>query len=143
AVVRRRYPAAAVIVAGLVAVVGVARERPEAATPIFSVAAGGWMPSAPTVADGLTETRVCPGVPATGVEGVGGSVVIANRTGERLEGTVLVFGEGTGSTRIALDIDPWSPATIDLDATLPGEMVAAVVEIDGGGAVVEQRAFDP
>ena len=32
---------------------------------------------------------------------------------------------------------------VDLDAQLSGQIVSAVVEVDGGGAIVEQRAFDP
>ncbi len=34
-------------------------------------------------------------------------------------------------------------ATVDLGATLPGQMVGAVVEVEGGGALVEQQASHP
>ncbi|MEZ5298851.1 MAG: hypothetical protein R2697_21995 [Ilumatobacteraceae bacterium] len=39
-------------------------------------------------------------------------------------------------------VDPWTTATLDLDATLPGSITGAVVEIEGGGALVEQVALD-
>jgi hypothetical protein len=32
---------------------------------------------------------------------------------------------------------------LDIDAELSGQIVSAVVEVDGGGAIVEQRAFHP
>ncbi len=120
----------------------VARTRVEAETPTFSVSASGWMPSAPPPT-GLSETWFCPGVPATGVDDVEGAIVIANRLGERLVGTILLVNDSQQSQRLELAIDAWSSATVDLDATLPGEMVGAVIEIEGGGALVEQQAIHP
>jgi hypothetical protein len=38
---------------------------------------------------------------------------------------------------------PWSVVSIDLDATLPGAMVAVLVEVDGGGVLVEQQSLHP
>ena len=139
---RRRLPAIAVLLAAVVALALTARERPEAATPTFSVAPLGWMPYAPT-AVGLTETWFCPGVPATGVDDVGGDIVIANRAESRMVGTILVMNDAGETRRLDLAVDGWASTTVDLDATLPGEMVGAVVEVDGGGAVVEQRAYHP
>lgn len=139
---RRRIPAVALVVIALVAVVVGARNRSEATTPTFSVAASGWMPSAP-LATGLTEAWFCPGVPATGVDGVEGEIVIANRGESRLVGTVLVVNDAGESRRLDITIDGWATTTVDLDATLPSTMVGAVVEIDGGGAVVEQRSYHP
>jgi hypothetical protein len=100
------------------------------------------MPSAPPE-PGLTETWFCPGVPATGVDGVEGSIVIANRSAERRVGTILVYNEQAQNRRLELAVDAYSMATVDLDATLPGAMVGAVVEVEGGGALVEQQAFHP
>src|SRR5690606_33287265 len=102
----------------------------------------GWMPAAP-VAAGLTETWFCPGVPATGVDDVEGEIVIANRDESRMVGTVLVVNDGGETRRLELAVDGWASTTIDLDATLPGTMVGAVIEVDGGGAVVEQRSQHP
>lgn len=138
----RRLPGLLLIVAAFVALVIGTRSDIDASTPTFSVSANGWMPSAPP-AGGLTETWFCPGVPATGIDGVEGDVVIANRTGEQMVGSVLVVGTDRETTRLALDVDGWSSATVDLDAVLPGPMVGAIVEIDGGGATVEQHSLHP
>ena len=54
-----------------------------------------------------------------------------------------MFNERSENRRLELAVDGWSMATVDLDATLPGEMVGAVVEVEGGGALVEQQAFHP
>lgn len=139
---KRRIPAVVVLVAALAAVALTARDRLEAQPPTFSVAASGWMPFAPTVT-GLTETWFCPGVPATGGDGVEGEVVIANREQSRMVGTILVMNDRGESRRLDLAVDGWATAIVDLDATLPGPMVGAVVEVEGGGAVVEQRALHP
>ena len=138
----RRLPALVVIVAAFVAVVYGARDRLDAGAPTFSVSASGWMPSAPPPG-GVTETWFCPGVPATGRDDVGGEIVIANRNDQRMLGTVLLMNEDGETRRLDLDVDGWSTARVDLDERLPGEMVAAVVEVDGGGAVVEQWAINP
>ncbi len=48
-------------------------------------------------------------------------------------------------TTVSQDITvaPHDRTVLDLDAQLSGQIVSAVVEVDGGGAIVEQRAFDP
>ncbi len=139
---KRRFPALLLAVAMVVAVIAAVRQPTDARTPTFSVSVAGWMPAAPTTV-GLTETWFCPGVPATGVDGIGGEIVIANRTAELMLGSVLVVNDQNASTRLELAVSGWSAATVDLAATLPGTMVGAVVEIDGGGAVVEQRSTHP
>ena len=139
---KRRLPAVFLTIVVIVAAVIAIRDERAANTSTFSVAVAGWMPAAPTAA-GLTETWFCPGVPATGIDNVGGEVLIANRHGERMVGTVLVVNDHNESRRLDLVVDGWSTAAVDLDATLPGAMVGAVVEVDGGGAVVEQRSFHP
>lgn len=138
----RRLPALVVLVTALVAVVAGARPDLAATTPTFSVSANGWMPSAPPVG-GLTETWFCPGVPATGIDGVEGEVVVANRTADRMIGSVLLVSTDREAVRLALDVDGWASATVDLDDRLAGSIVGAVVEIDGGGGVVEQRSMHP
>ena len=139
---KRRLPGLLLVLAAIVGVVVASRNTAESSVPQFSVTAEGWMPSAPA-AGGLIESWFCPGVPATGVDGVDGEIVIANRGGEALEGTVLVINDDAESRRLDLMVDPWTTATLDLDATLPGSITGAVVEIEGGGALVEQVALDP
>lgn len=139
---RRRIPALLLVVVALVALVVTARDPLEASPPTFSETAGGWMPFAP-VAAGLTETWFCPGVPATGTDDVEGEIVIVNRNETPMVGTVLLMNDAGESRRLEVAVDGWSASTVDLDATLPGTMVGAVVEVDGGGALVEQRAAHP
>ncbi len=138
----RRLPALLALLISVGALVVGTRSQLEATMPTFSVSANGWMPSAPPIG-GLTETWFCPGVPATGVDGVEGEIVIANRTSERMVGSVLLVSTDQEPLRLALDVDGWASATVDVDDLLPGAVVGAVVEIDGGGGVVEQRSLQP
>ena len=138
----RRLPALLALLIAVGALVAGTRTQLEASTPTFSVSANGWMPSAPPIG-GLTETWFCPGVPATGVDGVEGEIVIANRSADRMVGTVLLVNTDQESLRLALDVDGWASATVDVDDLLPGAVVGAVVEIDGGGGVIEQRSLQP
>ena len=139
---KRRLPGLVLLLAAIVALIAFGRDTPAAPVAEFSVAVEGWMPSAPPPG-GLIESWFCPGVPATGVDGVDGEIVVANRGGEQLVGTVLVLNDQAESRRLDLSIDPWTSATLDLDATLPSSIVGAVVEIEGGGALVEQHALHP
>ncbi len=138
----RRLPAVALVAAAVIAIVVGTREPRGIETPTFSVSANGWMPAAPPFG-GLTETWFCPGVPATGVDGIEGEVEIANRTGDRMVGTILLIDTTGASQRLALDVDGWASATVDLDEMMPDRIVGAVVEIEGGGAIVEQRSLNP
>jgi Family of unknown function (DUF5719) len=138
----RRLPALIVLLVAVGALVAGTRSELAATTPTFSVSANGWMPSAPPIG-GLTETWFCPGVPATGIDGVEGEIVIANRTGDRMVGSVLLVNSDQEDLRLALDVDGWASATVDLDDLLPGDVVGALVEIDGGGGVIEQRSLHP
>lgn len=138
----RRLPAVLALLVAVGALVAGTRSDLEASVPTFSVSANGWMPSAPPIG-GLTETWFCPGVPATGVDDVEGEIVIANRTGDRMVGSVLLVNSEEESLRLALDVDGWASATVDLDDLLPGAVVGAVIEIDGGGGVIEQRSLHP
>jgi len=139
---KRRLLGFVVVIGAAVALIVAAWETPDADVPTFSVSASGWMPAA-LAPGGLTETWFCPGVPANGLEGVGGEVIVANRGDVPLVGTVLLINELGERRRVQLGVDEWSIARVDLDATLPGAMVGAVIEIDGGGAVVEQYSEHP
>jgi hypothetical protein len=138
----RRIPILVLTLIAAVALLTGARDTSSATRPQFSQAAVGWMASAPP-SGALTETWFCPGVPATGADGVNGAVVIVNRSDVQRSGSVLLYNERAENRRLALAIDPWSTATVDLDATLPGAMVAALIEIDGGGVLAEQQSLQP
>lgn len=134
----RRIPMLVIAALALLAVVLGARDTVPAAPADFSEAAVGWMPSAPSDG-GLIDSWFCPGVPASGGD-IQGAIVIANRSDEPHTGSVLVYNELSENRRLALSLDPWSSATVDLDATLPGAMVAALVEVEGGEVLVEQQS---
>jgi Family of unknown function (DUF5719) len=138
----RRIPILVLTLIALVAAVLVAGPSVSRAPATFSATAGGWMPSAPPPS-ALTQTWFCPGVPATGADDVGGALLIANQSADRAVGSLLLFNEQSESRRVDVDIDPWSVAEVDIDATLPGQAVGAVVELEGGLAIVEQQAFNP
>lgn len=138
----RRLPALLALLVAVGALVANTRSELDGAMPTFSVSANGWMPSAPPIG-GLTETWFCPGVPATGVDDVEGEIVIANRTEDRMVGSVLLVNTERETIRLALDVDGWATASVDIDELLPGDIVGAVVEIDGGGGIVEQRSTQP
>src|SRR5262249_7249599 len=99
AVTKRRSPMLLIVLLASAGTDFVSRQALSAERAVYSTAAVGWMPSAPSE-QGLTETWFCPGVPATGVDDVGGSLVIANRTGDQLVGTILVFNEQAANRRI-------------------------------------------
>ena len=139
---KRRLPALVLVVAAIVSLAFAARDRIDARAPVFSVAARGWMPVAPPLG-GLTETWFCPGVPATGTDDVEGEVVIANRFEMPIVGSILLLNDQNETARLDLAIDGYSSAVVDLDATLPSEIVGAVVEVEGGGAIVEQVSIHP
>ena len=100
------------------------------------------MPSAPP-AGGLTQTWFCPGVPATGEEGVGGELVVANAGSTEISAAVTLLNDEQATVSQDITVAPHDRTVLDLDAQLTGQIVSAVVEVDGGGAIVEQRAFDP
>ncbi len=138
----RRIPLLVIALVAVVAVVLGAREQMEQDVATFSTAAIGWMPAAPA-SGGLTESWFCPGVPATGADDVQGAVVIANRSGEQRVGSALLYNEQSENVRVPVTLAAWAITTIDLDATLPGTMVAVLVEVDGGGVLVEQQSLHP
>lgn len=135
----RRVPAMLLVVLAIVGVAAATRRDAAANQPLFSRSASGWMPSAPA-ATGLTQTWFCPGAPANGSDGVGGSVSISNAGNARVGGSVLLFNERGESQRVDLGVDPYSTTVLDLAATLAGDMVASVVEAEGGSVIVEQRS---
>lgn len=139
---RRAVPALVMLLAGGAALVAVGSTSPTTAEPVFSAPAGTWMPAV-TELDVLTESWFCPALPSTGEEGTGGEVVVANRGEEQLVGRFTVLGPDGPAAEQEVVVPPWSRTTIDADAYLDTPFVSVVVEIDGGGAVVEQRALHP
>jgi hypothetical protein len=139
---RRAIPALLVVIAGFIGIVIAGRDTPVAADPTFSAPSDDWMPAVSENGT-LTGTWFCPGVPASGEEGVGGDVIVSNRHEEPIEGTFTVLTEdGVGATR-SFTVDAWSQSTIDIDAFVASPFASVVVELDGGLGFVEQRADHP
>lgn len=139
---RRAIPALIVLLAGFAALVVVGRETSEPPAAVFATPIGAWMPSV-TEADALTGSWFCPGVPASGEDGVGGEVVISNRDGEQLLGRFTILTPDGAETEQDFEVEPWAQTSIDVDAFVTASFASVVVEIDGGGGVVEQRAIHP
>ena len=87
------------MILGFAGLYAIGRDKPTEVPATFVVQAGSWMPHVNDT-DKLTGSWFCPGVPASGEEGVGGEVVVANRAGERLVGRFSVLTpEGLAATK--------------------------------------------
>ncbi|MGI9645723.1 MAG: DUF5719 family protein [Ilumatobacteraceae bacterium] len=139
---RRAIPALVVVVVGLAAIAVAGRETPATADPVFAAEEVRWMPS---VADEevLTDTWFCPGVPASGEEGIGGEVIVANRDAQPITGRFAILTEDGVGAEQEFSVDAFSRRSIDVDAFVTADYASAVVEIDGGRGVVEQQAVHP
>ena len=139
---RRAIPALIVLLVGFAGLIAVGRDEPVVADPFFATPAGAWMPAVSDNA-ALTGSWFCPGVPATGEDGVGGDVVVANRADEQLIGRFTILTpDGVGASDTIV-VEPWSRTTIDVDAFVTAPFASVVVELDGGRGFVEQRAQHP
>jgi len=139
---RRSIPALIIVLLGLIGLVVAGSDTEERSAPVFSSPAGSWMPSVTDIGS-LTGSWFCPGVPATGDDGVGGAVVISNRASDVLEGRFTVLGPDGIATEQSFTVDAWSQSTVDVDAFVTAAFASVVVEIDGGQGFVEQVASDP
>jgi hypothetical protein len=139
---RRSTPALVLLLAAFAALFVVGRDTVVSPAPVFSSPDGTWMPSV-TDTGSLTGSWFCPGVPATGEDGVGGSVVISNRESEQLEGRFMVMSPEGLEVEQGFTVGPWSQSTIDVDAFVTTSFASVVVEIDGGRGFVEQIADHP
>jgi hypothetical protein len=126
----------------MAALVLVGREAVSPTPPVFSTISAPWMPALP-VPGGLTSSWFCPGVPASGEEGVGGEVVIANAGASTLDATVTLLAGPGEAVEQAVTVPPRGRDVIDVDAAVTADFVGVMVEIQGGGGLVEQRALHP
>jgi hypothetical protein len=141
-VIRRAVPAFVAVAAGLAGIVAAGSGTEVPAEPFFALPAGAWMPSV-SERDALTSSWFCPGVPATGEDGVGGEVVVANRSDDQLVGRISLLTPDGEPVAQDLVVAPWSRTTVDVDALVTAPFASAVVEIEGGFGFVEQQAFHP
>jgi hypothetical protein len=119
-----------------------ARDDVTGVAPTFASRTAPWMPAAPTQ-PALTTTWFCPGVPATGAEGTAGEFVVSNSTDGPLAARVtLLAGPGQAVTQ-SIEVPALDRSIISAAASVTGPFIGATVEVDGTGALVEQRATDP
>jgi hypothetical protein len=139
---RRAIPGVLVIVLGLAAIAVLGRETPPVTEAVFAPSSVPWMPSVSEV-ERLTGTWFCPGVPASGEQGIGGEVVVSNRSSDQIVGRFSILtADGVGAAQ-GFTVGAWSQRSIDIDAFVTADFASAVIEIDGGGGVVEQVAIHP
>ena len=118
-------------------------ETPARSTAQFAALGKPTMPFVPSQKF-ITATWFCPGVP-TGLNR-GGAVVIANPADEPLVGRLTVFTDADGVAPTEFDFEVTARDVLEvnlLGLQNQGTYVSAMVEINGGGGFVEQRADHP
>jgi hypothetical protein len=68
---------------------------------------------------------------------------VSNRGDEAISGRFTVLTEEGAVADQAIEVAAHSQSTIDVDAFVTADFASVVVEIEGGGAFVEQRALHP
>ncbi len=138
----RRIPMLAVTVAAAVAIGVAARDTPSTTPATFASVVEPWMPAVPT-AKAVTSTWFCPGVPATAAAGTAGDIVVANAGDQPMTGRItFMAGEGQ-AVEVPVSVAAYQKATVSAAASVQTPYAAAIVEIDGGGGLVEQRSTQP
>lgn len=133
-----------VLVVGVVFVAGLMASRSTQATTMAQFAEPQFF-SRPFASHGdqITNTWYCPGVPAADPT-VGGEVVITNPTDAPIDGHVTLLGaDGTTPVTHDLAVPARGQLVIDADQAVQSTFVSAVVELEGGEGMVEQRALYP
>jgi len=139
---RRAIPGLIVVVLGLASLIWIGRSSDEQPVPSFASTSLSWMPSVGS-SGSLSGSWFCPGVPVTGEDGVGGEVVVSNRAEQQLVGRFTVLTDDGVVQDRDLTVEPWEQATIDVDSFATADFASVIVEIEGGGGLVEQVAEHP
>lgn len=138
----RRIPMLAVSVAALGFIGAVAGDTTAPIDAAFATIDAPWMPSIPV--DGtLTSTWFCPGVPAGGEEGTGGEIVVANAGPTPMQARLTLLAGPGEAVEQSLTVPPFQRSVVNPGASVTTPYASAMVEIDGGGGLVEQRATHP
>lgn len=137
----RRLPFLVVALVAAAALVVVGTDDPPATGTVFATPSRPATPAAPT-GQRTTQSWFCPGVPAAG-DGLGGEIVVANPAAAPIEGRVTLFAPDADPVVEPVTVAPFDRTVVDVDELAEGSYVGAMVEIDGGPALVEQRAVHP
>ncbi len=141
----RRVPMLALTLVTFAAVGLVARDPAPPVDAVFSNVSAPWMPAAP-LPGGLTSTWFCPGVPAAGAERAAGEVTVFNAEDHAVQARATFLLDGDRSDDVLTQpysVPAFGSTVIDVDHLVDSQYAAVVVEIDGGGGLVEQRATGP
>ncbi len=115
-------------------------------SPFFAVeprASRPYVSQVGTASGSITQTWYCPGVLAADTS-VGGQVIISNPSQTALQARLSLFAsDGAAPVRQTVDVAARSSSTIDIGPLVTATAVSAMVEIDSGLAIVEQRAVHP
>lgn len=140
----RRAPVIVVIVSALV--LGALADRPRRPVPSLSIRAAGLasMPAA-APANALSSTWYCAAGAVSADGSLSGVVVIANPTEEEILGTISVVAAGPAPNPVTapIDVKPLSSLAVSLATVSTGHVLGAVVQLNGGQAVVEHRVAGP
>jgi hypothetical protein len=130
------------ILAVVVVIVGVLdrADRPPL-TPMGQRLATAYAPAA-SPPDALTSTWYCPANTAQGGN-ADGQVVVFNPTSRRLRGFVDAVGADGNRGSHNLTVEPRQRVTVALAPILKAPYLAALVRLDGGGAMVEHITSGP
>ncbi|MCB0981784.1 MAG: hypothetical protein H6513_13500 [Acidimicrobiaceae bacterium] len=140
-----RYRAMALVVLVLLPLglgaVAVTSDGPVHADPTFASLQPPTLPFVPTQGF-LNATWFCAGVPIS-EGGAGGDVVVVNPGETPMKGSYTVFSDTKGVAAVTgtFAVEPRSTWTLAVEGATTGtDYLSAMVEITGGGGVVEQRA---
>jgi hypothetical protein len=141
----RRLILAVVALLGLIGGVVAAGSRPEAASPFFTQLAPPGPPFVPT-GNFVTSTWYCPGTPARGSDGTsrfGGEVVVANPTDAPITGRLRLVSADQAPVLQPVSVGAHQRQVFTIDELVTSEFASAIVELDGGRGIVEQKAIHP
>lgn len=140
--ITRRLPMLALSVVGLVGVSVATRVTETPIDAVFSNVSAPWMPAAP-LPGALTSTWFCPGVPAAGADRTAGEIEIFNSEANEMRGRLTVLGDDEAPVTQDVTVPAYDSVVVDIDALVDAPYASVVVEIDGGGGLVEQRSTAP
>ncbi len=139
--IARRLVGVLLALISIVGIIAIDRDRPSRTDAVFANLGA---PSAPFVPLGgfINSSWFCPGVPI-GDAGQGGVVVVANPSDSQRSARVTVLTNAPDTPPVVSDVivPARDTVTVDLAALQPaGTFLSSVVEVAGGGGIVEQRA---
>jgi hypothetical protein len=137
----RRLPMVVVALVMAAGLLVIGTDAPASVDVVFARPDRPATPAAPFTAS-VTESWFCPGVPAAG-SGLGGEIVIANPSASPIEGRLTVLRPDGTPILENLTVAAFDRATVNIGDLADARFVGAMVEIDGGPAIVEQRAIHP